>query len=66
MLIIGGTKNRITPLNIQIALEKKYQANAKLITIDGACHWTVSGNHLAKIENTILNWLDNQTPSTAV
>lgn len=65
VLILGGTKDRITPFKIQKALAKKYQHTAHLVELDGACHWTVSGNHLEKIEHTLLNWLDNQAVSSA-
>ena len=65
ILIVAGSEDRITPFNIQKALAKKYQRSAQLSAIDGACHWTVSGNHLASVENNIFNWLKNQAVSSA-
>ncbi|MCH1929653.1 alpha/beta hydrolase [Shewanella sp. A25] len=57
MLIIGGEKDCITPIKIQRAIAKKYGANAKLIELAEACHWTVGGSHLKAVSTEIFSWL---------
>lgn len=60
VLVMGGTEDKITPINIQHKIAKKYGSKASIKVIDGACHYTVGGSFFPKIKQSIFTWLDNK------
>lgn len=58
VLLISGTEDKITPINIQRSIAKKYRHRAELKVIEGACHWTIGGSYFPKITETIFTWLN--------
>lgn len=63
ILVMGGSVDKITPITIQRDIAKKYNSQATLIEIEGACHWTVGGSYLGTIAKEVFEWLNNSTNS---
>ncbi len=61
VLVIGGTKDKLTAIKVQKKIASKYQQMATLIEIENACHWTLSGPFFSEISQTMLNWLNKGT-----
>jgi pimeloyl-ACP methyl ester carboxylesterase len=57
VLVIGGTKDKITPIKVQHKIARKYGTKASIQVIDGACHYTVGGSFFPAIDQTIFTWL---------
>ena len=66
VLLIGGTEDKITPIQIQKKLKQKYSTNAELKVIEGACHWTIGGTFFPEIKTTLFEWLEKQKGSIAI
>ncbi|WP_417539643.1 alpha/beta hydrolase [Marinobacter sp.] len=60
VLIVGGTADRITPINIQRSIAKRFGAQASLVEIESCCHWTVGGAYFPMIRTEIFKWLKVQ------
>ena len=61
VLLIAGTEDKITPLEIQQKLAKKYSSKAELKVIEGACHWTIGGSFFPEIKDAMFSWLNKNT-----
>lgn len=57
VLVIGGTADRITPINIQRSIVQRFGQQAQLVEISDCCHWTVGGRYFDHIQTEIFNWL---------
>ncbi|PVY76861.1 alpha-beta hydrolase superfamily lysophospholipase [Tamilnaduibacter salinus] len=60
ILVLGGTEDRITPIGIQRQIARKYGAQARLVEIPGACHWTVGGRYFDQVQRELFGWLDER------
>lgn len=56
VLIIGGCKDKITPIHLQRKIAQKIN-QATLHELSDACHWTVSGKHFDAVQTRITSWL---------
>ncbi|MEQ3724587.1 alpha/beta hydrolase [Alcanivorax sp.] len=57
VLIIGGTEDRITPLRVQRKIARRFGDQARLVEIQGCCHWSVGGRYFPQIRATMLDWV---------
>ena len=57
ILVIGGTEDRITPIQVQRGIAKRYGAQCRLVEIPGCCHWTVGGRFFGQVRETMFDWL---------
>ena len=57
VLVIGGTADRITPINIQRSIAQRFGQQAQLVEISDCCHWTVGGRYFDQIQTEIFTWL---------
>lgn len=58
VLIVGGTEDKITTFKVQQKISEKYGGLARLVPIDGCCHWTIGGSYFPRISNAISTWLN--------
>ncbi|MDD2223563.1 MAG: alpha/beta hydrolase [Gammaproteobacteria bacterium] len=58
VLIIGGTADRITPINVQRSIAQGFGARGQLVEIPNCCHWTVGGKFFLQIRTEIFQWLN--------
>jgi pimeloyl-ACP methyl ester carboxylesterase len=59
VLIVGGTEDRITPIDVQRKIAKNFGSRAHLVEVPGCCHWTVSGEYFPVICSEISSWLES-------
>ncbi|MDO6442229.1 alpha/beta hydrolase [Marinobacter sp. 2_MG-2023] len=57
VLIVGGTADRITPINIQRSIAQRFGKQASLVEIENCCHWTVGGAYFPEVRSRIFKWL---------
>tara|TARA_A100001391_G_scaffold172672_1_gene134233 strand:+ start:3223 stop:4029 length:807 start_codon:yes stop_codon:yes gene_type:complete len=57
ILVIGGTEDRITPIQVQRGIARRYGPRCRLVEIPGCCHWTVGGRFFGEIRQTLFDWL---------
>ena len=57
VLIIGGTADRITPINVQRSIAQRFGARGQLVEIENCCHWTVGGKFFPLVRTEIFQWL---------
>ena len=58
VLIIGGTADRITPINVQRSIAQRFGSRGQLVEIPNCCHWTVGGKFFPLIRTEIFQRLD--------
>lgn len=58
VLVIGGNQDKITPIEAQRKIALKYGADATLLEIDGACHWTIGGSYLGNVMPKVFSWIN--------
>ncbi len=61
VLIIGGTADRITPINVQRSIAQRFGVRGQLVEIPNCCHWTVGGKFFPEIRTEIFQWLATET-----
>ncbi|MCC4308724.1 alpha/beta hydrolase [Alcanivorax marinus] len=57
ILVVGGTEDRITPIQVQRRIAERYGAHSQLVEIPGCCHWSVGGRFFGQIRQTLFDWL---------
>jgi pimeloyl-ACP methyl ester carboxylesterase len=57
ILMIAGTEDKITPYSVQKKTYKHLKSKPTFITIDGCCHWTLSGKYFDQVTSSIEQWL---------
>jgi len=57
VLIMGGTEDRITPLRVQRKIAQRFGDQARLVEVQGCCHWSVGGRYFPQIRATMLDWV---------
>ena len=61
VLIIGGTADRITPINVQRSIAQRFGVRGQLVEIPNCCHWTVGGKFFPQVRTEIFQWLATET-----